>query len=60
MKQRLLTLEREFEKGQNMLAEIEERRRDVRDTLLRISGAIEVLRELIAEQGAIPQGAQGD
>jgi len=60
MKQRLSTLEREFEKGQKMLAEIEERRRDVRDTLLRISGAIEVLRELIAEQGAIPLGAQGD
>jgi len=48
MPERLKLLEEEYRKGQQMLAELDEKRADVRDTLLRISGAIQVLRELSA------------
>lgn len=46
MTEKLAALEEEYRKGQTMLAELDERRNQVRDTLLRISGAIQVLREL--------------
>jgi hypothetical protein len=44
--ERLASLQEEYGKGERLLAEIDERRREVRDTLLRISGAIQVLREV--------------
>lgn len=44
---RLKSLEMEFETGKKMLAELETRESDLRGTLLRISGAIQVLREFI-------------
>jgi hypothetical protein len=47
---RLESLRQEFGKGQQQLLAIEQRRTEVRETLLRISGAIQVLEELIAEQ----------
>ncbi|MCU1221075.1 MAG: hypothetical protein JWM08_1235 [Candidatus Angelobacter sp.] len=50
MSEKLATLEEEYRKGQKMLAELDERRCQIRDTLLRISGAIQVLRELGARQ----------
>jgi prefoldin subunit 5 len=50
MSEKLTTLEEEYRKGQKMLAELDERRNQIRDTLLRISGAIQVLRELGAGQ----------
>jgi prefoldin subunit 5 len=50
MSEKLTVLEEEYRKGQKMLAELDERRGQVRDTLLRISGAIQVLRELGAGQ----------
>jgi prefoldin subunit 5 len=50
MSEKLTTLEAEYRKGQKMLAELDERRNQIRDTLLRISGAIQVLRELGAGQ----------
>lgn len=50
MSEKLATLEEEYRKGQKMLAELDERRGQIRDTLLRISGAIQVLRELGAQQ----------
>jgi hypothetical protein len=50
MSEKLTTLEEEYRKGQKMLAELDERRGQIRDTLLRISGAIQVLRELGAGQ----------
>lgn len=50
MSEKLAVLEEEFRKGQKMLAELDERRNQIRDTLLRISGAIQVLQELGAQQ----------
>ena len=62
MTERLKTLNEEFRKGQQMLFELDQRRAEVRDTLLRISGAIQVLKELGAGQGgeALAVGAYGD
>jgi hypothetical protein len=50
MTERLKILNEEFRKGQQMLFELDERRNQIRDTLLRISGAIQVLQELGAGQ----------
>jgi uncharacterized coiled-coil protein SlyX len=44
---RLKSLEMEFETGKKMLAELESRESELRGTLLRISGAIQVLREFV-------------
>jgi predicted nuclease with TOPRIM domain len=43
--QRLQQLKSEYESGQRMLAELEQKQHTLRDTLLRISGAIQVLEE---------------
>lgn len=43
--QRLKELKAEFESGQKMLAELEARKVELEKTLLRISGAIQVLEE---------------
>jgi len=43
-----------------MLAELEARRQEVRDTVLRISGAIQVLEELINENAAVSAPGYGD
>ena len=45
LEQRLKTLRAEFETGQKSLAELESRQASLRETLLRISGAIQVLEE---------------
>ena len=45
LEQRLKELEAEYEAGQQMLAELEARQATLRDTLLRINGAVTVLRE---------------
>lgn len=50
MTERLKSLEEEYRNGQQMLMELDQRRAEVRDTLLRIAGAIQVLKELSAEQ----------
>jgi hypothetical protein len=52
MKQRLDQLRDEYEKGRQQLALLERRREEVHTTLLRISGAIQVLEELMAVGGA--------
>jgi prefoldin subunit 5 len=51
VQQRLDTLRAEYEKGQHQLEALERQRHEVRDTLLRISGAIQVLEELCASTG---------
>jgi predicted nuclease with TOPRIM domain len=50
LEQRLTTLKAEFEAGQKMLANLEARQAELRNTLLRISGAIQVLEEMLAAQ----------
>jgi predicted nuclease with TOPRIM domain len=45
LEKRLQDLTAEFESGQQMLADLEARQAALRDTLLRISGAITVLKE---------------
>jgi hypothetical protein len=47
---RLAQLRAEHEAGQKMLAELDAKRQEIRDTLLRISGAIQVLDELAQAQ----------
>lgn len=59
LQQRLAALKAEFEAGQKMLAELEARQANVRETMLRISGAIQVLEEVLAEQGGGGGGEAG-
>jgi hypothetical protein len=56
MNDRLLQLKRELEKGQQQMVMLEQRRQELRDTILRISGAIQVLEEFEAQ----PAAAQHD
>ena len=59
VEQRLKDLKSEFESGQKMLAELETRQANVKSTLLRISGAIQVLTELLeTEASEIQNGSQ--
>jgi hypothetical protein len=53
---RLVELRSEWKTGQQRLDTIETERQQVRDTMLRISGAIQVLEELSGE-GAAPNSA---
>ena len=54
LEQRLQQLKAEFETGQKMVAELEQRRANLEQTLLRITGAIQVLEELLAvETGGV-------
>lgn len=50
LEQRLKELKAEFESGQKMLAELEARQTTLRESLLRISGAIQVLEEELAKE----------
>ena len=50
MKERLVELRAEFEKGQEQLRLLDRQRAELRDTLLRISGAIQVLEELFKQK----------
>jgi hypothetical protein len=45
--QRLRDLQAEFESGEKLLAELEGKATHIRSSLLRISGAIQVLEELL-------------
>ena len=47
---RLEKLKGEFEAGQKMLADLEAKQANLQQTLLRISGAIQVLEELLAQE----------
>lgn len=57
--QRLNALKDEFETGQEKLQDLETQQALYRERLLRISGAIQVLEELLAQEGAAA-GANGD
>lgn len=53
LEQRLTVLRQEYEAGQSQLRALEQREADLRNTMLRISGAITVLEEMLAEERAI-------
>lgn len=55
LQQRLNELKTEFQSGQKMLAELEQKRVNLEQTLLRISGAMQVLEELL-NAAAQPSG----
>lgn len=50
LEQRLKGLKTEFESGQKMLADLETQQANLKTTLLRISGAIQVLEELLSQE----------
>jgi len=50
MNERLEQLRRELEKGRQRLEDLDRQRLELRDTMLRISGAIQVIEELLAQQ----------
>jgi hypothetical protein len=55
LEQRLQSLKAEFDAGQKMLAELETKQNTVRQTLLRISGAVQVLEEELAKMDTQPK-----
>ncbi len=52
LEKRLTELKTEFEAGQKMLADLEKKRSDLEATMLRISGAIQVIEEMLAQDQA--------
>lgn len=54
LRHRLQELRAETESGRRMLAELDAKRADLQQTLLRIAGASQVLEELLAEQEKAP------
>jgi predicted nuclease with TOPRIM domain len=56
LEQRVSELKAEREKGQQMLAELEGKEAELRQTLLRISGAIQVIEELLEAAAPAPNG----
>lgn len=52
LEKRLAELKSEFEAGQKMLADLEKKRSDLEATMLRISGAIQVIEEMLAQDQA--------
>lgn len=53
LEQRLNQLKAEFESGQKSLAELESQQMNLRNTMLRISGAIQVLEEELAKSNEL-------
>lgn len=51
MTQRITELQAEFAAGQKMLADLSTKQTELQGTLLRISGAIQVLTEILEMQG---------
>ena len=57
LEQRLSALKAEYEAGQKMLADLEARQATLRETLLRIAGAIQVLEEELGRTEEPPPDA---
>jgi hypothetical protein len=57
---RLRELEAERETGAKMMADLDAKRTRLGETLLRIDGAIEVLRELLASSGGAAEAEADD
>ncbi len=64
LEKRLDELKAEFESGQKAMADLEQKQANLRDTLLRISGAIQILEEEIGksrqESENTPENASED
>jgi prefoldin subunit 5 len=58
MRERLQQLKKELQKGEQEMARLEQQRQQLRDTILRISGAIQVLEELSTHPAASEQTDQ--
>ncbi len=59
LEKRLAQLKSEFEAGQKMLADLDTKRKEIEATMLRISGAIQVIEEMLAqEQPAAEKAAE--
>jgi predicted nuclease with TOPRIM domain len=58
LEKRLTELKSEFEAGQKMMTELESKQSNLRDTLLRISGAIQILEEEINRVNDISEPVQ--
>ena len=58
LEQRLQQLKTEFQAGQSMLAELEQKRANLEQTMLRISGAVQVLEELLTAEKAATNGEE--
>jgi hypothetical protein len=52
LEQRLKQLQAEYASGQKMLADLESQEKNLRSTLLRISGAIKTLEEELAKESS--------
>jgi prefoldin subunit 5 len=50
LRSRLESLKEELSKGEQMLADLDRRRQEIRDQMLRIGGAIQVLTEVLNER----------
>ncbi|MBD2341673.1 hypothetical protein H6G64_32560 [Calothrix sp. FACHB-156] len=59
LEQRLQSLKTEFAAGQKMLADLEAKQANLRDTLLRIAGAIQVLEETLNETPEVTSSDNG-
>jgi len=59
LEERLNKLKSEFESGQKMLSELDAKAGNLRETLLRISGAIQVLEEELKESPGSATGSAG-
>jgi hypothetical protein len=59
LENRLNLLKIEFESGNKLLADLEAKQTNVRETLFRISGAIQVLEELLATTESTPDLPNG-
>jgi len=51
LQSRLASLKKEFEAGQIRLGELDAQSAELRNTMLRITGAIEVIEELLGQSG---------
>lgn len=58
LEHRLKNLKAEFESGQKMLTDMEVKQASMRNTLLRISGAIQVLEEELAKENQLVDNAE--
>ena len=58
LKIRLDNLKAEFESGQKMLADLENKQVKLRESLLRISGAIQVLEEALSKPSPAPDNVE--